>query len=72
MKKQKIAIKFAVWVQENMYELTYQDMDNDGRVWTNHQDNDNKYSFKGDTRYTIEEIYSIYLIHKNKGYEKTA
>jgi hypothetical protein len=70
MKKQKIAIHFAIWVFENSYELTYQDLNNDGRVWTCHLDNDNDFNYKGDTRYTIEEIYSLYLIEKNNGYEK--
>ena len=61
MKKQKRAIKFAVWVQENMYELTYQDIENDGSVWTCCTDTENGFSYNTDTRYTIEEIYDIYL-----------
>ena len=52
-------IEFATYVCENGYELTYQDIDKDGRVWTNYEDETNNLDFKdNNNRYTIVEIYN--------------
>ena len=57
------AIEFAVWLSDNIFENTYQDRDNDGKTWTslNESLENNTHSFDDDIRYTIEEIYELFL-----------
>ena len=53
---------FATYLCLNCYELTYQDIDKDGRVWTNLEDDTSHLSFsENPNRYTIDEIYNEYI-----------
>lgn len=63
---EQIATEFTVWTIESMYELTYQDVDEDGKVWTNYNDvNHGLLGREDEKRYTIKEIYNHYLIENN-------
>ena len=57
------AIKFALWLSENMYENMYQDVEGDGKTWVSYADDgDNNYShYDTANRYTIEELYNKYI-----------
>jgi hypothetical protein len=58
----KNAIKFALWLSENMYEDMYQDIEENGKTWVSYADNDDhSYSdYNTAKRYTIEELYNKY------------
>ena len=58
----KNAIKFALWLSQNMYENMYQDIEENGKTWVSYTDNtDHSYSdYKTAKRYTIEELYNKY------------
>ena len=67
MKKiDKRAIEFALWIEENMWTLTFQDVNNDGRTWTNYDDENGLLEYETSIRYTIEEIYNDFLINTDK------
>ena len=58
----KNAIKFALWLSENMYENMYQDIEENGKTWVSYaDDDDDSYSdYYTAKRYTIEELYNKY------------
>lgn len=64
--KQNISCEFAKWVSDNFYEDTFQDIDNDGCTWTNHNNEDSHLGYHSCKRYTIEEIYSYFLIETKR------
>jgi len=60
----KNAIKFALWLSENMYEDMYQDIEENGKTWVSYEDDDDySYSdYNTAKRYTIEELYNKYKL----------
>lgn len=58
----KKAIKFALWLSENMYEDMYEDIEKNGKTWASCADNDDYiYSdYYTAKRYTIKELYNKY------------
>ena len=53
------AIKFALFLSDNMYEDMYQDSDGDGKTWVSyHEDGFENYSTAN--LFTIEEILDIF------------
>lgn len=59
----ELAILFAEYISDNIYENTYQDINKDGRTWTCYNDVDYviNSSYETAKRYTVSEIYNEFL-----------
>ena len=64
--KQNISCEFAKWVSDNFYTDTFQDANNDGQTWTNYNNEDMHLGYDECKRYSIEEIYSYFLIDTDR------
>ena len=61
------AIKFGLYLSDNIYENQWQDIDNDGKTWVcmndkGYEECDKREDHK---RYTIEEIYNKFKNQEN-------
>ena len=57
----KNAIKFALWLSENMYEDMYQDRNKNGKTWASHIEEQTWDMHTEKNIYTIEELYNKYI-----------
>jgi len=57
MKNKETACKFAQWIETEFYSLMYQDLNNDGRVWSLYD----SLNFEDAERFTIGELYDKFI-----------
>tara|TARA_R110000772_G_scaffold237560_1_gene349446 strand:- start:8 stop:214 length:207 start_codon:yes stop_codon:yes gene_type:complete len=55
------ACEFGTWLFEEMYTLTWQDVDSDGKIWSNYENDDLHLKREKCKRYTIEELYTKFI-----------
>ena len=62
-----IPCEFAQWVSDKGYEDAFQDVDGDGQTWVNYNDDGyNFMNFEKVKRYSINEIYSYFLMETDR------
>lgn len=63
--RDEFAIEFSMFLNNNMYENMFEDLNNDGKTWASYCDDIFDYDLK--KRFTIQELLEIFK--KEKGYE---
>jgi hypothetical protein len=53
---EETAIKFALFLSDNLYEYMYQDIDNDGKTWVTYRQEGYEH-FDTAERFTIQELF---------------
>ena len=61
------AIKFGLYLSNNLYEERWQDIDDDGKTWVcmNDEGFEENNTYRTSKRYTIKEIYNKFKKQEN-------
>ena len=65
-KRKNISCEFVEWIIDKGYMCAWEDFDNDGLTWVNHKEDKMHLDFDVANKFTIEEIYSYFLIDTNR------